>query len=74
MRKKINYENKRISARVIADFLPAPKKILTKSKHVKVTLTLTQRSVNYFKSEAKKHRDSYQAMIRKLVDYYVVRQ
>lgn len=76
MKKKtsIVYRNEPIVARVLDDFLPKPEKLVMRKNHVKVTLTLTQKSVEFFKNAAKKHNDSYQAMIRRLIDYYVARQ
>jgi hypothetical protein len=38
---------------------------------VKVTLSLSKRSVDFFKGQAKKYRTPYQAMIRRLLDHYV---
>ena len=37
---------------------------------VKVTIALSRRSVDFFKSEAQKHRTQYQRMIRRLLDAY----
>jgi predicted DNA binding CopG/RHH family protein len=37
---------------------------------VKVTLSLSKRSVDFFKGQAKKYRTPYQAMIRRLLDHY----
>jgi predicted DNA binding CopG/RHH family protein len=39
-----------------------------------VTLSLSKRSLDYFKREAKKRRVPYQRMIRSLVDMYAERQ
>lgn len=41
---------------------------------VKVTLTLSEESVAYFKAEAEQLRVPYQRMIRNLVDEYVRRE
>jgi predicted DNA binding CopG/RHH family protein len=41
---------------------------------VKVTLSLSRRSLDFFKREAKKRRVPYQRMIRSLVDMYAERQ
>ena len=41
---------------------------------VKVTLALSRRSVEFFKSEATKHHTQYQRMIRRLLDAYVEAQ
>lgn len=74
MKNKILYENKPIEARVIEDFLPSPEELSLHEKKTKVTLTLTEKSLDFFKRTAKKHRASYQAMIRRLLDYYVANQ
>jgi predicted DNA binding CopG/RHH family protein len=37
---------------------------------VKVTLALSKRSVEFFKSQAEKHNTQYQRMIRRLLDAY----
>ena len=74
MKKKIVYTNEPINARVIENFLPSPDDLIFKEKRTKVTLTLSQKSLEFFKSAAKKHGASYQAMIRRLIDYYVANQ
>ena len=74
MKKKIVYTDEPINARVIENFLPSPDDLIFKEKRTKVTLALSQKSLDFFKSTAKKHGASYQAMIRRLIDYYVVNQ
>lgn len=74
MKKKIKYTNESINAKVISDFLPKPENLILKEKKKRVTLTLTEKSLNFFKKEANKHKASYQAMIRQLLDYYVANQ
>ena len=74
MKNKIKYSNEPIEARVISDFLPKPENLILNEKKTRVTLTLTQKSLDFFKSAAKKHEASYQAMIRRLIDYYVANQ
>ena len=61
-------------ARVIDDFLPAPADLVPREENVKVTLSLSRRSLDFFKREAKKRRVPYQRMIRALVDTYAERQ
>ena len=60
--------------RVVKDFLPPPKELVLAEDNVKVTLSLTRRSLDFFKREAKKHRVPYQRMIRALVDEYAAGQ
>jgi predicted DNA binding CopG/RHH family protein len=60
--------------RVIDDFLPAPADLVPREENVKVTLSLSRRSVDFFKREARKRRVPYQRMIRALVDTYTERR
>ncbi|HKY87540.1 MAG TPA: hypothetical protein VJL90_12325 [Pseudorhodoplanes sp.] len=60
--------------RVIDDFLPSPDRLAPREENVKVTLSLSRRSLDFFKREAKKRRVPYQRMIRSLVDMYAERQ
>jgi predicted DNA binding CopG/RHH family protein len=62
------------SVRVIEDFLPALADLVPREETVKVTLSLSRRSLDFFKREAKKRRVPYQRMIRALVDTYAERQ
>jgi predicted DNA binding CopG/RHH family protein len=59
---------------LIEDFLPAPADLVQREENVKVTLSLSRRSLDFFKREAKKRRVPYQRMIRALVDTYAERQ
>jgi predicted DNA binding CopG/RHH family protein len=74
MKKKITYKNEPIEAKVIKDFLPSPEELSLHDKKTKVTLTLSKKSLDFFKENAKQQGASYQAMIRKLLDYYVANQ
>ena len=68
--EKIKYSNEIINAKVIKDFLPRPEDLVLKEDNVKVTLTLSKKSVDFFKHEAKKLDKPYQLMIRSLLDKY----
>ena len=74
MKKSIKYTDEPFEARVIDDFLPSPENLILREKKRRVTLTLTEKSLDFFKGAAKKHGASYQAMIRRLIDYYVANQ
>ncbi len=60
--------------RVIKDFLPQPADLVPREENVKVTLSLSRRSLDFFKREAKRRRVPYQRMIRALVDTYAQKQ
>ena len=74
MKSKIKYTHEPMGRlRVIDDFLPKPDELVFKEDNVKVTMALSKSSVDFFKTEARKHHTSYQAMIRRLVDFYTSR-
>lgn len=71
MKSKLKYTNEPLGKlRVVEDFFPAPEDLLFKEENIKVTMSLSKASVDFFKNEAKKNHTSYQVMIRKLVDLY----
>ena len=74
-RKVVAYRKGKIGKfRVIKNFLPPPEKLVLRPSNVKVTLSLSQRSVDFFKREAAKQKVPYQCMIRALVDAYAERE
>ncbi|MDP8299142.1 MAG: CopG family transcriptional regulator [Candidatus Tantalella remota] len=54
----------------IKDFLPPPEDLIMPERTVKVTILLSESSVNSFKKFADKHHTKYQKIIRKLLDKY----
>lgn len=71
MNKKIDYTDEPLgNVRVIRDFLPRPEELAFNAEKVKVTMSLSKESVEFFKAEAEKHHTSYQVMIRRLLDFY----
>jgi hypothetical protein len=56
---------------VVSDFLPSPAQLAFREEGVKVTLALSKKSLDFFKTEAAKHQTQYQRMIRRLLDAYV---
>src|ERR1700721_1807167 len=60
--------------RIVEDFLPSPDRLALREENVKVTLSLSQRSVAFFKRAARQRRVPYQRMIRALVDAYAEKQ
>lgn len=58
------------SAREIKDFLPPPEQLILKEDTKKVTIVLSQKSVEFFKEKAKVTHVPYQQMIRKVLDNY----
>ena len=69
---KIKYTDEPLGkVQVVADFLPSPAELAFREEGVKVTLALSKKSIEFFKSEATKHHTQYQRMIRRLLDAYV---
>jgi predicted DNA binding CopG/RHH family protein len=58
----------------VTDFLPSPAELAEAEEVVKVTLSLSKQSVEFFKREAEEHKMPYQRMIRRLLDEYVANQ
>lgn len=58
----------------IDDFLPPPEELIFKNPRRKVTITLDQTSIDFFKAEAERLQVPYQRMIRNLLQQYVEQQ
>ena len=73
MKKKINYSDGEMGeVRVVNDFLPPPEELAFREETVKVTIALSKASLEFFKQEAAKRQVSYQRMIRRLLDEYML--
>ncbi len=69
MRTKIEYTDEPLDdVKIIPDFLPSPDELAFREESVKVTISLSKKSIEFFKSEAAKHHTQYQRMIRQLLD------
>ena len=71
MKEKTRYTDEPMEFRIIPNFLPPPDRLVLKEDAVKVTITLSTKSVYFFKTEAAKRGVQYQRMIRRLLDAYV---
>jgi predicted DNA binding CopG/RHH family protein len=71
MKSKIKYSDEPMGElKIVEDFLPSPDQLVLREDKVKVTISLSKGSVEFFKKEAKKQRTSYQKMIRRVIDFY----
>ncbi|MEE9463758.1 MAG: hypothetical protein V3V53_18115 [Bacteroidales bacterium] len=74
MKKKIKYSDEPLNdVRIVEDFLPSPENLVFRDETVKVTISLSRQSVDFFKDIAKKHQTQYQKLIRRLLDDYTIR-
>ena len=69
-KKTIKYSDESINAKVINDFLPKPENLVFKEDNIKITLSLSRKSLDFFKHQADKLNTHYQTMIRSLLDRY----
>lgn len=73
MKSKITYTDEPMGkVRVVRDFLPSPAQLAFKEEKVKVTISLSKASLDFFKEQAELHKTAYQKMIRNLLDTYAV--
>jgi hypothetical protein len=71
MKRRIRYTDEPMGEpRVVKDFLPPPEELILKNDKVKITISLSKSSVDFFKRQAGRHRTSYQKMIRRVIDFY----
>lgn len=73
MKSRIKYTDEPMGrTRVIRDFLPSPEQLALKEEKVKVTISLSRTSLEFFKGQAERHQTAYQKMIRNLLDEYAL--
>lgn len=71
MSTKIRYTDEPLGeVNIVRDFLPSPEELAFREESVKVTISLSKKSVDFFKDEAAKYHTQYQRMIRQLLDSY----
>ena len=58
--------------RAVTDFLPSPEHLAFKEENVKITISVSKASLDFFKKQAGLHKTAYQKMIRGLLDAYAV--
>lgn len=71
MKHKTKYRSEALGTlEVVSDFLPSPDKLVLRDDGVKITISLSKRSVDFFKRHAAESKVPYQKMIRSLLDGY----
>lgn len=72
MKRKVEYSDEELGEiEIVEDFLPSPEELALRDDSVKVTISLSKASVEFFKEQAGQHNAPYQKMIRRLLDSYV---
>ncbi len=59
-----------LKAREVADFIPPPELLIPKVETKKVTISLSTKSINFFKNVSEKTSVPYQQLIRRVLDSY----
>jgi len=72
MKRRIDVNKPIGKMKRIDDFLPTPAELAVPESNVKVTISLSESSIVFFKNEAKKYHTKYQKMIRNLLDKYAI--
>lgn len=73
-KRKVKYTHEPIGKiKIVDNFLPTPKELVLKQETIKVTISLTKSSIDFFKDQAEKYHTNYQTMIRELIDQYAAR-
>jgi hypothetical protein len=82
MKKKTRYETnpfgkvklgKRVALPGLPVALPSPAQLAEAETTSKITLSVSTRSLQFFKEQAEKYHVPYQVMIRRLLDEYASR-
>ena len=74
MQRGTTYTNERLGKlEIVPDFLPPPEDLVLKDEGVRVTVSLTKRSVEFFKAHASRANVSYRKMIGNLLEAYADR-
>ena len=73
MKSRITYTDEPMGkVRVVTDLLPSPEQLAFREENVKVTISLSRTSLDFFKEQAGLHKTAYQKMIRSLLNAYAV--
>lgn len=68
---KIKYTDEPMGKiKIVDDFLPDPKELVLKKRVVKITLSVSKDSLDYFKREAERYDENYQTIMRALLEKY----
>ena len=59
-----------LNAKEIDDFLPPQELLIAKGETKKITISLSKKSIDFFKSVSEENHVPYQQMIRKVLDNY----
>jgi hypothetical protein len=71
MKRKVRYGDESLGRlEMVSDFVPPPDQLVLRDDGVKITISLSKRSGEFFKRHAARSKVPYQKMIRSLLDGY----
>ncbi|ADK81314.1 CopG family transcriptional regulator [Sediminispirochaeta smaragdinae] len=59
-----------LAAKEVEDVLPPPELLIPREETKKITITLSKKSIDFFKQISEETNTPYQQMIRKVLDTY----
>jgi hypothetical protein len=74
MKKRIKYTDEPMEFTPVADFLPPPRELRLRMRRVKVTLEVSEPTVEMFRKTAGKSHGDYRDLMSALLDFYATRQ
>ncbi len=74
MKKRTKYTDEPMDFEIIEDFLPPPDELVRSSRKVKVTLEVTQPTVETFRKKAGGSTVQSRRMMEQLLDFYATKQ
>lgn len=67
----VNAKDHGISEKQVLNQIPSPGELAKREEKLKVTISLSTTTIDFFKKEALKHGTKYQKLIRAVLDEYV---
>ena len=74
MKKRTKYADEAMDFEIIEDFLPPPDELVRRARKVKVTLEVTQPTVDVFRKKAGGSTVQSRRMMGQLLDFYATKQ
>lgn len=74
MKKRTKYSDEPLAFEIVEDFLPSPDELVRRSRRVKVTLEVTEPTVEVFRKKAGGSTIQSRRMMGQLLDFYATKQ
>jgi hypothetical protein len=71
MKRRTTYSDEPMQIGRVVNVLPTPAELASMARTERATLTLTKSTLDFFRTQAKKERVSYNVLIRNALDAYI---